>query len=210
MMSAHSASRATRMFWKEPRMWMRWSAITSRVRVAFSIVNLVLPLLPASRPMQRAMCSPRSVLTSLTSKHSTYRSSRRSSAMASRTSNPSRKACTKSAAFWSTSELGVCGVVLISTFFVFRFMRMSSLRLSVMGEYSSIQCVLSGVMRCWGTGTLLNSTFCPPSCADTGANAGFAGKLSAPSNPASVSMAIGTSCRGTLSSFLDTFGMFAN
>jgi hypothetical protein len=38
------ASRATLMFWKLPRMWMRVSASTMRVRVAFSIVNLVLPL----------------------------------------------------------------------------------------------------------------------------------------------------------------------
>ena len=38
------ASRATLMFWKLPRMWIRVSASTMRVRVAFSIVNLVLPL----------------------------------------------------------------------------------------------------------------------------------------------------------------------
>jgi hypothetical protein len=65
--------------------------------------------------MQRDRCSPRSVLTSLTSKHSTYKSSMRSSAIASRTSKPSRKAWTKSAAFCSMSPLGVAAVVLIST-----------------------------------------------------------------------------------------------
>lgn len=39
------------------------------------------------------------------------------------------------------------------TFLVFRFMRMSSFKFSVMGVKISIQCVLRGVMRCWGTGT---------------------------------------------------------
>jgi len=33
-----------RMFWKEPRMWMRVSANTTRVFVAFSMVNFVFPL----------------------------------------------------------------------------------------------------------------------------------------------------------------------
>jgi hypothetical protein len=42
-MSEHSASRASLMFWNEPRMWIRVSATTMRVFVAFSIVNLVLP-----------------------------------------------------------------------------------------------------------------------------------------------------------------------
>ena len=32
------------MFWNEPRIWMRVSASTMRVFVAFSMVNLVLPL----------------------------------------------------------------------------------------------------------------------------------------------------------------------
>ena len=64
MMSAHSASLATLMLANEPRMWILVSAITMRVRDAFSIVNLVFPPLPDSRPMARDRCSPRSVLTS--------------------------------------------------------------------------------------------------------------------------------------------------
>ncbi len=87
------ASRATRMFWKDPRMCIRLlsnqakvnsdvrmksqfdfnqaldkkerishvSARTILVLVEFSIVNLVLPLLPARRPMHLARCSPLSV-----------------------------------------------------------------------------------------------------------------------------------------------------
>ena len=82
------ASLATRIFWKLPRICILVSASTIRVLVLFSIENLVLPLLPARRPMQRARCSPRSVLTSLISKPSMYRSSMRSSAIASRTSKP--------------------------------------------------------------------------------------------------------------------------
>ncbi len=46
---------------------------------------------PAMRPMQRAKCSPRSVFTSFTSKHSMYRSSSRSSAMASCASQKDRR-----------------------------------------------------------------------------------------------------------------------
>jgi hypothetical protein len=42
-------------------MWIRWSAKTSRVLVAFSIVNFVLPPFPANRPIARDRCSPRSV-----------------------------------------------------------------------------------------------------------------------------------------------------
>jgi hypothetical protein len=78
-----TASRARRMFWNEPRMWM-WlrprhgqspalvgprcaraclSARTMRVRVAFSMANLVRPPLPAMRPMARDRCSPFSVFT---------------------------------------------------------------------------------------------------------------------------------------------------
>jgi hypothetical protein len=57
----HKASRATLIFWKDPRMWMRVSARTMRVRVAFSIVNFVLPAFPASRPIARDKCSPRRV-----------------------------------------------------------------------------------------------------------------------------------------------------
>lgn len=37
------------------------SASTTLVFVAFSMVNFVLPFLPAIRPMQRDRCSPRSV-----------------------------------------------------------------------------------------------------------------------------------------------------
>lgn len=60
-MSAQIASRATRMFCADPRMWILVSARQIRVRVAFSIVNFVLPLFPARRPMHRARCSPRRV-----------------------------------------------------------------------------------------------------------------------------------------------------
>ena len=42
-------------------MCIRVSASTILVFVAFSIVNFVLPFLPAIRPMQRDRCSPRSV-----------------------------------------------------------------------------------------------------------------------------------------------------
>ena len=91
------ASRARRMFWKDPRMWMclsttaspiplrtfpqdqpkedmrhthgpgvqrpHVSARTIRVRVAFSMANLVRPPLPAMRPMARERCSPLRVFT---------------------------------------------------------------------------------------------------------------------------------------------------
>lgn len=40
----------------------------------------------------------------------------------------------------------------VLTFLVLRFMRMSSLRLSVMGVYSCIQDVFRGVILFWGTG----------------------------------------------------------
>lgn len=53
-------SRAARMFWNDPRMWILVSASTMRVRVAFSIVNLVLPFLPArGRGRGGARCSGR-------------------------------------------------------------------------------------------------------------------------------------------------------
>ena len=56
-----SAHLATLMLANEPRMWMCVSASTMRVRVEFSIVNLVLPCLPEMRPMVRDRCSPRNV-----------------------------------------------------------------------------------------------------------------------------------------------------
>lgn len=46
MMRWQMASRATRMFWKDPSRWTLVSASTMRVRVAFSMVNFVLPFLP--------------------------------------------------------------------------------------------------------------------------------------------------------------------
>lgn len=46
IMSAQMASLAILMFWKLPRMRMCSSAMTMRVRVEFSIANLVLPPLP--------------------------------------------------------------------------------------------------------------------------------------------------------------------
>ena len=42
-MRAQMASRAMRMFWYDPRICIRVSASTIRVRVAFSMVNFVLP-----------------------------------------------------------------------------------------------------------------------------------------------------------------------
>jgi hypothetical protein len=43
------------------------------------------------------------------------------------------------------------------TFFVLRFIRMSSFSCSVMGLYSCIQAFFSGVMRCWGTVTCMGA-----------------------------------------------------
>lgn len=119
-------SRAMRVFLKPPRMWILESANTTRVREAFSMAYLVLPSLPAMRPMARAKWSPLRVLTSLISKAvchgksaslfhnqsphqhgslrrktvlSMYKSSIRNKAIASSTSNPSAYARTKSAPF---------------------------------------------------------------------------------------------------------------
>lgn len=52
---------ATFILANDPKMCMCVSASTILVRVAFSIVNLVLPCLPESRPMARDKCSPRNV-----------------------------------------------------------------------------------------------------------------------------------------------------
>ena len=60
-MRPQTASRATRMFWKDPRIQILVSARTMRVRVVFSIVNFVFPPFPARRPMHLAKCSPRRV-----------------------------------------------------------------------------------------------------------------------------------------------------
>merc|ERR1712232_669745 len=105
------ASRATLILAKEPRMCTRASAMIMRVRVAFSMANLHLPSLPARRPMARARWSPLSILTSVTMKLSTKRSSTRSSA----TAKPSMYALQKSAAFCKWSMSCVCDDVLIST-----------------------------------------------------------------------------------------------
>lgn len=58
MINAQMESRATRMFWKLPMMWIFVSDRTILVREAFSIVNFVLPSLPASRPIALDKCSP--------------------------------------------------------------------------------------------------------------------------------------------------------
>lgn len=57
-------SRAILVFLNAPRMCIFESASTTRVREAFSMAYLVLPSLPAIRPMARARWSPWSVLTS--------------------------------------------------------------------------------------------------------------------------------------------------
>jgi hypothetical protein len=47
------ASLAIRIFIKDPRIWIFWSASTTRVLEAFSIANFVFPSLPATRPIAR-------------------------------------------------------------------------------------------------------------------------------------------------------------
>mmetsp|Transcript_6976 Transcript_6976/g.25661 ORF Transcript_6976/g.25661 Transcript_6976/m.25661 type:complete len:256 (-) Transcript_6976:116-883(-) len=176
-MRLHNASRAILMFWKLPKIRMCWSAITMRVRVAFSMVNFVFPDLPASRPMPLDMCSPFNVcFTSFTSKHSRYKSSSRSNATASWTSNPSKNACTKSADFCNAPSSSVSFVVFSSTFFAFKFMRMSIFIFFVTGSYSAIQFSFRGVNRFDGTFTFLYSAFFPESSATPrGANTGRRG-----------------------------------
>lgn len=70
MMSLQTASRAILMPSNVPRMLILSSASTMRVRVAFSMVNLVLPLCPAMRPMARDKWSPCRGFTSFTWKDS--------------------------------------------------------------------------------------------------------------------------------------------
>ena len=52
MISAQMASLAMRIFWNEPRMCILLSARTMRVRVAFSIVNFVLPFCSSRTPVR--------------------------------------------------------------------------------------------------------------------------------------------------------------
>lgn len=63
--------------------WTYLSFNTIRVRVAFSMVNLVLPSLPAIRPIARDMWSPAIIFTSSTLNDSIYKSSILRSASAS-------------------------------------------------------------------------------------------------------------------------------
>ncbi len=77
MMRSQIAVRAVRMFRYEPRMWIFWSASTTRVLVQFSTVNLTLPPLPAMRPIARARWSPLSGFTTRTRKTRKKRGQRR-------------------------------------------------------------------------------------------------------------------------------------
>lgn len=140
------------MFWKEPSMCILVSANTILVFVTFSIVNFVLPFLPANLPIALDWWSPLSCcLTSCISKDSTKRSSRRNKANASSTSNPQMNAFTKSAAFWRYEMSGVSGAVLISTFLVFRLKRICNLRCSVTGVNIFNQFSFKGEYLCAGT-----------------------------------------------------------
>jgi len=89
--------------------------------------------------------SPFSIFTSGTWKLSTNKSSNRSKATASCTSNPSRNADTKSAPFWSELALVVCGDVLSSTDLVRVLNRTCSLRNSTNGVSILSQFSLNGV-----------------------------------------------------------------
>ncbi len=93
-------SRATLIFWKDPKMWIFESATTIRVLEVFSITFLVLPSFPTTRPIARDKLSPWRILTSLISNVSMYRSSNRSRASASSGWNPRVNALMKSTAFW--------------------------------------------------------------------------------------------------------------
>lgn len=140
------------MFWKEPSMCILLSASTILVFVTFSMVNFVLPPLPANLPIALDWWSPLiCCLTSCISKDSTNRSSRRNRARASSTSNPQMNAFTKSAAFWRYDMSRVSGAVLISTFLVFRLKRICNFRCSVTGVNIFIQFSFRGEYLCAGT-----------------------------------------------------------
>lgn len=140
------------MFWKEPSICILVSASTILVFVTFSMVNFVLPPLPANLPTARDRWSPFiCCLTSCISNDSTNRSSRRNNAKASSTSNPQMNAFTKSAAFWRYEMSGVSGAVLISTFLVFRLKRICSFRCSVTGVNIFNQFSFKGEYLCAGT-----------------------------------------------------------
>mmetsp|Transcript_7715 Transcript_7715/g.25505 ORF Transcript_7715/g.25505 Transcript_7715/m.25505 type:complete len:242 (+) Transcript_7715:146-871(+) len=154
--------------------------MTIRVRVAFSMVYFVLPLFPANLPIPRLMCSPLSVcFTSFTSKHSKYKSSNRNNATASWISNPKTNACIKSADFCNADSSSVWSVVFNSTFFSFKFMRMSIFICFVTGVYSAIQCSFNGESLCDGTFTFRYIAFSPffsfcfPKGAKIGRNGSF-------------------------------------
>lgn len=90
------------MFSYDPNMWIQVSATTILVLVAFSIAFFVLPFSPHILPMHQLKWAPcKEALTSLISKVSIYKSSRRRIATASYNSNPSMNALRKSAAFWT-------------------------------------------------------------------------------------------------------------
>lgn len=128
------------------------SASTILVFVTFSMVNFVLPPLPANLPIARDWWSPFiCCLTSCISKDSTNKSSRRNNAKASSTSNPQMNAFTKSAAFWRYEMSGVSGAVLISTFLVFKLKRICSFKCSVTGVNIFSQCSFKGEYLCAGT-----------------------------------------------------------
>mmetsp|Transcript_1523 Transcript_1523/g.6026 ORF Transcript_1523/g.6026 Transcript_1523/m.6026 type:complete len:229 (+) Transcript_1523:298-984(+) len=150
-MREHTASRATWMLAYAPRMWTLASATTMRVRVAFSMANLVLPPMPAMRPIARERWSPRRVLTSVTSNDSTRRSSSRNRAMASRTSKPHMKADTNSSALVSAPESSVLFPFRISTQRVLGLKRTCRRMCSTSGRMMDSHCSRRGVKRLLGT-----------------------------------------------------------
>mmetsp|Transcript_72806 Transcript_72806/g.194326 ORF Transcript_72806/g.194326 Transcript_72806/m.194326 type:complete len:224 (+) Transcript_72806:96-767(+) len=168
------ASRASLMLLNDPKMWIFSSAMTIRVRVAFSIAYFVLPSFPAMRPMHRARWSPCRRFTSFTSNDSMNRSSSLSKAMASCRSNPNMNALQKSADLVRDMMSVQLGPTFISMHRLLVFIRTCSFMCSTRGAISSFQWVFSGVSRWWGTGIRRNSRFffAFPS-ADTGGNSGF-------------------------------------
>lgn len=137
------------------------SASTILVFVTFSMVNLVLPPLPANLPIARDWWSPLiCCLTSCISKDSTNKSSKRNNAKASSTSNPQRNAFTKSAAFWRYEMSEVSGAVLISTFLVFKLKRICSFKCSVTGVNIFSQFSFKGEYLCAGTDIYNENNLC--------------------------------------------------